>query len=80
MMAQFAARYARHGGASAGASVRACTHAARLALTTRVAAPQVGDTLPDVTLFEGTPAGAVRLRDLFAGAFPTLLRARTHDS
>jgi len=28
---------------------------------------QVGDTLPDVTVFEDSPAGAVKLRDVFAG-------------
>lgn len=30
-------------------------------------APQIGDELPDVTLWEGTPDGAVNIRTVFAG-------------
>lgn len=30
-------------------------------------APKVGDTLPDVTLYEGTPGGKVQLAELFSG-------------
>lgn len=30
-------------------------------------APQAGDALPDVTLYEGNPGGKVSLRELFAG-------------
>ncbi|CAD7695773.1 unnamed protein product [Ostreobium quekettii] len=30
-------------------------------------APKVGDELPDSTLYEGSPGGAVKIRELFAG-------------